>query len=845
MKRITASILLVGLFASQLCLAQVDDQYFAPEGTYNERIQTPSQYLGFMTGEWHLTHDQLVGYMKYLASVSDRVTIMETGRTYENRPLLLLTITSPDNHSRLGEIKAEHAKLVDPKQSGSVDISAMPAVVYMGYSIHGNEASGSNAAPWVAYTMAAGTSADVMERLENTVVLLDPSFNPDGMQRFSTWVNSHKSLSSPNADPQDREHDEVWPGGRTNHYWFDLNRDWMPVQHPESQARIRQFHQWFPNVLIDAHEMGTNGTYFFQPGIESRNNPLTPSNTYALTEKIAQYHAKELDAIGSFYYTREGFDDYYLGKGSSYPDVNGSVGILFEQASSRGHVQESVNGELTFAFAIRNHIATSMSTWKAVEGLRQELLSHQREFYKSAMLEARGDEIKAYRVGTSKDPRRSQEFVKMLRQHRIRVYQEANQPAGKYIVPLEQAQYRFIKGLFERRTDFVDSLFYDISAWTMPYAFNLPMEELKARTYSPSILGKEVTDVTDYVGTVHGGRSEYAYTFETHGYFAHRAIYKLQQAGLRLKVATEQFGDGQHQFDFGTIMVPVAHQSLDAAEIFALMQRIAKEDGMDVYAQSTGYTEGLQLGSPSMESLRKPEIAVLSAGGTSSYEVGEVWHLLDYRFGMGVTLLPVENIAWADLDRYNVIVMVSGSYSLSDDQQNKLKDWVRGGGTIIGTRTGARWLSSHGFSGVKYASGPSNSDSPQRPYHMASRYNGAQYIGGSIFHGTIDRTHPLAYGFEGNTISLFRNHTMFMERAQNPYANPVMYTSSPLAAGYISKPNLDALAGTAAAQVSSLGRGRVISFVDDPNFRAFWYGTNKLFLNSIFFGDIISSSTTK
>jgi hypothetical protein len=344
------SLLLVFILTSSLhCMyAQADLSYYLPDGvSYNPDIPTPKAIIGHEVGEFHVTHDKLVNYMYAIDKASDRVTLEVTGYTHEARPLLLLTITSPKNHQNLEAIRAQHVQLTDPSRSGSLNTRNMPVVFYLGCSIHGNEASGTNAGLLMAYHLAAAQGPEMEKALENTVILFDPSFNPDGMQRFSAWVNSRKSRSV-STDPYDMEHNEAWPGGRTNHYWFDLNRDWLVAQQPESQARIRKFHQWKPNVLTDHHEMGTNATFFFQPGVPARMHPLTPQKNLELTKKIGEYHAKALDAIGSYYYTQEGYDDFYYGKGSTFPDVQGAIGILFEQASSRGHAQESTNGILRF-----------------------------------------------------------------------------------------------------------------------------------------------------------------------------------------------------------------------------------------------------------------------------------------------------------------------------------------------------------------------------------------------------------------------------------------------------------------------------------------------------------------
>jgi len=372
------------LLFTTTAFSQVDLSYYLPQNiSYNQNIPTPKSVIGHEVGEWHITHDKLVQYMYALASASDRITIENRGSSFEGRPILLLTITSPKNHQQLEQIREAH---IASTESNSVDTSNMPIVVYQGFSIHGNEPSGSNASLLAAYYLAAAEGDYITDLLDHTVILFDPSFNPDGLQRFAYWANTNKSINL-NADPNDREYNEVWPRGRTNHYWFDLNRDWLPVQMPESRARIETYHKWLPNILTDHHEMGTNSTFFFQPGVQSRTNPLTPKRNQELTKLIGNYHAKALDKIGSLYFTEENYDDFYYGKGSTFPDINGGIGILFEQASSRGHIQETDNGIMTFAFTVRNQFTTALSTLEAAKTMREEILTYQHDFYKNARLE--------------------------------------------------------------------------------------------------------------------------------------------------------------------------------------------------------------------------------------------------------------------------------------------------------------------------------------------------------------------------------------------------------------------------------------------------------------------------
>lgn len=840
-------------------VAEMD--YYLPQNvTYDDNIPTPEEVLGLVPGEWHVRHDQLIKYMRALADASDRITITEFAKTYEDRQLLYLTITSPSNHSNIEQVRQNHVALTDPSQSGNLNTEEMPIVLYMGYSIHGNESSGSNASMLVAYHLAAAQGGEIESMLENSVILLDPSFNPDGLDRFAGWANTRKSKNLV-ADPNSMELNEPWPGGRTNHYWFDLNRDWMLVQHPESQGRIQNFHDWKPNILTDHHEMGSNATFFFQPGVQSRTHPLTPEQNQTLTKAMAEYHADFLDEEQRLYYSQEGFDDFYYGKGSTYPDINGSIGILFEQASSRGHAQETIHGVLKFPFTIKNQFISSLSTLAAAQGLRTDILNYQRDFFRQAENDASNASIKGYVYGISSDPARTHHFTEMLRRHNIEVYNLASnleadgeqfESGSSFIVPSDQKQYKFIEALFERRTTFSDSLFYDVSTWTMPYAFNLPFAELQGREYSADLLGNKVEGIPQLPeGEVIGGRSDYAYLFEWDGYYAPRSLNRLLNKGVRAKVAAEPFtalvSNGAREFDYGTILVPLGPQKVDSETIHKLIQQAAAEDGIDVYAVSTGLTpSGIDLGSSTFEDLEKPNVAILAGDGTSSYEVGEAWHLLDQRYAMTPTLITKDRFSYGDINRYNVIVMVSGGYGdLSDSTVEKLKSWVRDGGTLITTKYAINWAKSNGLANIEFLE-DENEDSTDvvtKPYADRSATQGAQYIGGSIFNTKLDLTHPLGYGYNDDDLTVFRNSTLFMKKAENPYATPLYYTDEPLASGYISDENMEKLKGTAAIVVSGLGGGKVITMTDNPNFRAFWYGTNKLFMNAIFFGQTISGGS--
>lgn len=851
---------LLAICFSSYCIGQnIDLNYYLPDIKYDPAIPTPKSILGYQPGEWHISHDQLINYLRILAEKSDRVTLEEYARSYENRPLVLLTISSKKNQQNIKNIQAQHLALCDPDQSDKLDLEKMPAIVYQGYSIHGNESSGANASVLVAYYLAAGQGKVVESLLDEVVVLLDPCFNPDGLHRFSTWVNMHKSKNRV-TDPQSREFDEVWPGGRTNHYWFDLNRDWLLVQHPESQGRIRKFHEWKPNILTDHHEMGSNATYFFQPGVPSRTNPITPQQNQDLTEKIAGYHAKYLDKIGSLYYTKESFDDFYYGKGSTYPDVNGCIGILFEQASSRGHLRETDNGLLSFPFTVRNQVTTSLSTQTAGKELRTALLTFQRDFYKNARQEGAQSKVKAYVFGDAHDHRRVKDFVRHLEQHQITVYQLQKdiRLAGSdfkkdhaFVVPMAQDQHRLLRAIFEKTTSFRDSLFYDVSSWTLPLAYNLDYAEVNGKDLN-SMMGKAVTSATIFQQKFQVSKSNYAYLFKWDNYYAPNALQEILAKQLNVNVAMESFGavttEGKVDFERGTIRLAVTNQNKTPEEIYQLLSKISEKHHLKIYTVSTGFTPtGIDLGSPNLRKVKPVKVLLLVGSGVNSNDAGEVWHLLDQRYDMQVTMAAAREVSGMNLERYSSLVMVDGNYrSIGKSGVGKMKRWVRNGGTLITMKRAARWASSNGLANLKFKSEKAKKkNATPRAYQHLSRDNGAKFIGGAIFETELDITHPLGFGYHKSKLPVFRRGSLFFELSKNPYATPLRYTSKPLLSGYISNDNLPLISSSASIVVNSLGSGKIICMADNPNFRGFWYGTNKLFANAIFFGNLISGRGTE
>jgi hypothetical protein len=833
-------------------MAQSGLEYYLPASSrYNPAIPTPESVIGFKTGEYHLTYDKLIRYLEVLDQASDRISIVRIGETYEKQPLVQLIITSPANQQNLDQLRRDHLAAIDPLNQNKIK-GRDPLVVWLGYSIHGNEPSGANAVPVVAYYLAACENENIVQMLDQTVILLDPCLNPDGLNRFASFVNTRKSLNN-NPDPNSFEFQEPWPGGRSNHYWFDLNRDWLLLQHPETRALVAQFHYWKPNVVTDHHEMGSNSTFFFQPGVPARSNPLVPPGNFALTQKIGTYHAKALDQIGSLYFTEETFDDFYFGKGSSYPDVHGSIGILFEQASSRGHLRQTPNGPLTFPFTIRNQVTVSLSTINAANDLRKELQYYMADFYRTALSEGESSPVKGYLFGDNNDPYRAGMMLDMLLKHQITVHNLENavelngnrfNPGSAWFVPTGQPQYRLIRSLFEPVTRFADSTFYDVSAWTLPYAMGVACEPVDARSLARIPARKAIMAAPDMQGQIIGAMNPVGYLISCDAYLLHKSLYQILSQGIHAKIATDSFlmdfGQKRVRFEPGTILVPSQNQPFSESDLFFILTREVNAGALTMYSAATGYSpDGPDLGSGKFTDLELPRILTFSGAGNSGI-TGEAWYLLDSRFNIPLTIADIGKFATINLDSYKTILL-TGSYDLDPAAVGRLGEWVRKGGTLVGIGPACPWLSNSGLvklAGVEKPGDENNAQPAWRPYGNRSADAAGKSIPGTIFLADLDTTHPLAYGYHSAKLAIFKEDAVFFKPGRDVYENPAVFSAAPLLSGYVNKTNLDLLRNSSAIQRLTVGKGKVILFMDDPLFRGYWAGMHKIFLNALFWGRI-------
>ncbi len=815
------------------------DYFLENFGPFNENIQSPEEFLGYEIGDQHTRHDLILAYFKYLSSVSEKANLINYGKTHEGRSLILLSISSSENLKNLEEIKTEHLKSTIPGSIKTINEN-LPIIINLGYGIHGNEPSGSEAALLTAYTLIASKNNKIDQLTTNAVVFIDPTLNPDGRDRHSQWANQYKSINLV-ADSNDAEHNESWPRGRTNHYWFDLNRDFLLAIHPESRGKLNWFHEWYPNVVLDVHEMGTNSNYFFDPMKASASvKPLIPQENVDLYPIFAEYYVKYMDSIGSFYYSKESFDETYPGYGSTYSDLQGGLALLFEQASSRGHVQETNYGEMTFGFTIRNQFLNSIATVEAAVDNKILLRDYQKRFFESALEEFKNEKIKAYEFGDIHDKNRTKAFIDKLLIHKIEVYEKDD----KFIVPVNQLQSRMVKNFFETHDKYLDSVFYDASAWSVSNFYN--MKHKAVRSFDVN----KLTKVNDLLfNNSKASKSNYAYILDWDDYNTPAALNHLHKNGVISYSAYKPFSIKVNEdvyvksFNRGTVMVPVSKQKVGSEKLFEIVKSTQETFNIPVFSTETGYSSaGIDLGSNFFRINKEVKVAMLIGDGVSSYEAGEVWHLLDTRVHIPLTKIRLNQFNRTSLDKYTTLVMVSGTYNqISDLGIKKIKDWVGKGNTLITIGSASSWAIKKEIVKESLVEAKNDTIFVRKRYIDAREYSGRERIGGSILKADLDLTHPLAFGYRDKSIPVYKNNNVFLNKSKSHYSSVAIYNKNPHIDGYVSKKNMENnLKGSASLIVSGLGSGRVVLFADNPNFRGTWYGTNKLFLNAIFFGANIS-----
>ncbi len=825
-------------------------EYFQVEGvTYDSSVPAFEDQAGYEIGERPVRYFDMITYLRGLAARSDRISVETIGYSHERRPILTFTVTSAANHANLESIRQTHLS----RLKGEAAADAAPMVLWINWGVHGSETSSMDGAIPLLYHFAAAQGPAIEAQLNDAVMIVTVTFNPDGHARRIDHVETFWSYGE-NTDLNDAAH-RLWTEARVNHYWFDLNRQWLLLTQPESQAWIRQWHKWKPMVSADYHEMGSASPYYFHPGEEKRRNPLIPERARELTQGIGQRHAAFMDSEARLYTTEEGFDNFYIGKGSTYPQINGSLGILFEAGAARGGAVLTERGLVETADNARTHFRTALTTIQGSLDLRAEITAYQRDFF----AENRRQQGAGGWVFTAKgDPERAARFVRLLNLHNIAVRRLARDVTAdgrtfsaqdSYYVPMQQTNNRMIRGIFERFTEFEENIFYDVSGWTLPLAYDLEYARLSS---SASITSQPAQGL--FQSAPAPNRSAYGYVFDWSHSFAPKALGRILSQDIMARAAMEETvvstSAGNVPFGRGAVFVPLARQKASPNAIHAIMETIAREDGVPVYAATSGLTPttGQDLGASRIfRSLKKPRVVLAYEGGLARYDVGEVWWTLDYRHRIPVTIVKKADLGSLDWDEYTHFVLVGGNSTLDEKLTKSVKGWIENGGTLVATRNAAEWAQSAilGHEDADDTPGQEQEEaaetSPERLDFAQMGLRDAEHvIGGAIFATDLDITHPLGFGFADRDLPVHRNVSFTLMRPEgDPYAVPVQYTEDPLLTGYASQRRRDEIGGTPSVVAQRMKRGAVILMADNPVFRGTFAGSEKLLMNAIFFSGLI------
>ena len=842
---------------------------FDPTLDYDPLIPDPAAFLGYQAGENFTVYEKVVNYFNAMDELSPRISVGEYGSTYEGRPLIYAVITSKENQDNIDEIKAKNLEIADPRSTSSSRLNTLirenPVVVSYSYNIHGNEASTTEAAMHVAYRLIAAQDEDTGNLLKNTVLLMFPCINPDGRDRYVYWYKSMRSdLVATN--PEDIAHDEPWPQGRTNHYWFDLNRDWIWGVHPESRGHTAIYQQWMPQVHTDYHEQGYNNNYFTMPGTTPRNLTL-PDQYEALSDTFGMANIKAFDENQISYFTREAFDFFYPGYGSSYPSVMGAIGMLTEQGGiGAGRAIETEDGYvLTLRQRIFDHYLTSMATLEKAYNRKDLFMRYSYQAHQPANSKVNR---KTYILPDAPEGY-LYEVVRILLHHGIEVEKSTasfsvgaatdyrtgqtvsrNFPAGTWMVKADQPNPLFISAVLERNLAIEDSVMYDMSTWSAPLAYNL---EAYASNKVPGVATERVTTVPSYPTGVENPGARYAYVMEWNQRFAPRALSLLWQSGYRVRSAQKPFTIEGTSFSSGSIIILQSRNYEKTDRIGDDMERIASTARVKIVGTNTGRsTTGIDLSSRRSRPVSPANVALLVDEPFSTYTAGQLWFLLERESALPITRIRASQLnttstpkfgsryGYASLDNYDVLIL-PGARNLdqvfNEEALSKLAEWVRAGGVLVATENASAYFTKEesAFTNVEMLSIPTDSSEAVKTLSYAGReeYFGKKRIPGAALNVANDITHPLAFGLPEQAYTLkFGNDALLPGRnlqSVSRYAENDL-----LVAGYASSDNLEQLNGKTMAGVVELGEGQVVLIADNTQYRMFWLGMARMIQNASF-----------
>ncbi|WP_420460439.1 M14 family zinc carboxypeptidase [Neolewinella sp.] len=854
--------------------AQLDpyQRFDFPDNMGAAEVLTPRQFLGYRLGERFTEYATAVSYFDYLAEQSPRIRSERYGSTYEGRPLVLLTVTSAANMNRLEEIRQNQHLLVNSFRGGNERevqrvLQDQPVINSYSYNIHGNEASSTEAALQVAYELATSEDPATVAALDSSVILLFVCINPDGRDRYVYWYNG-MARATGGEDPNDLEHHAPWPNGRTNHYWFDLNRDWVWGVHPESRGHTGVYQRWMPSVHTDYHEQGYDGNYFTVPGTTPRNL-LLPDAYESWADTFGRANIARFDAQGVSYFTRDRFDFFYPSYGSSYPSVMGAIGMLTEQGGiAAGRAVETEDGYvLTLRQRIWDHYTTSMAQVKTAAANRRALIEYSlaawnpltsKEGTTGYLIENDGsdyvdDVLQMLLLNGVEVERTTEDLTATGISYRDGTTTERTHPAGSLIIATEQARHLFLNSIMSRSLEIEDSVMYDMSTWSAPLAYNL-----EAYSFSrPIQVNTEPVTVIERRGEVSGlGGSEavYAYVIDWSQRQAPRALSALWEAGLRVRAALQSFtADDGRTFSAGTLIVLRGRNLEHADTLPALMRQLADDHGLQIHAFATGRMRaGNDLASTRNFPLPNPRVAMLVEPPFDTYTSGQVYFLFDWETHLPVTRIRTSLLrqtavpkfgsryGYATLNDYDVLILPDTDdleAVFGKEELGQLKAWISAGGTLVTVGSTAEYFtktSKFNEQELRKAERDTSQAAADLTFADRTAYFGKQTVPGTALNASIDVTHPLGFGLKPQIYTLKFGSSALVPAAELQSVGRYAADSTALlAAGYASQPNLDRLAGNTWAGVRTLGQGKIVYLLDNPHYRMFWRGPSRLMQNAV------------
>ncbi|MFH5884179.1 M14 family metallopeptidase [Halalkalibaculum sp. DA3122] len=809
-------------------------------------LQSPEDFLGYKLGAEWTPHYKVMDYIRQVAGASPMVQLQQYGRSNEGRALTYLIVSSEENIGRSEEIRINNLRRTGLAEGSSTEDST--AIVWLSYNVHGNEASGSEAAMKTLYELVRPGNDHVGRWLKNTMVIMDPMLNPDGRDRYVHWYKETAGdEANPHADA--REHNEPWPGGRTNHYYFDLNRDWAWLTQKESRQRNEIFQQWLPHIHVDFHEQNHNAPYYFAPAAEPFHKAITEwQRQFQYT--IGKNHADYFDANNWLYFTREVFDLFYPSYGDTYPTYNGSIGMTYEQAGQAGlRIIQAEGDTLTLRDRLTHHVTTGLSTIEIASRHAKEIVHEFAAYYRQSRENPAG-KYKTYVISGDNNPDKLRSLFSLLEKHRVRYgmapreetytgnnyqtgeYEQFDLTTDDYLVSAYQPKSVLARIFFEPNPELTDSVTYDITAWGQHYAFGLDGYALKERV-DPVPGQPPVPRVQN-----EGAGTPYAYLAEWKSLSDMRMVAALLQKGIDIHIAGSQFVIDGTRYDPGTLVITRNANAELGAQFDQVVQQTANGFGQPLYPVSTGWVDsGPNFGSDSFRFLEKPRVAVLSGKGTSAGNVGEIWHFFDRQINYPVTLVDSGYFDNVDLQRYDLLILPGGSYAgiIDDDRLRAIREWVAGGGRLVALRQANAFLSGReGFSLTTKEESKSKDSDPAygTSFYKQQRERVSEANSGSVFKILIDASHPLGYGL-GDTYFSLKLDTDAYRYLQDGWNVGIARKDAHLS-GFIGYRAEQELEQTLTFGVQEIGEGRVVYMIDNPLFRAFWHNGNLLFGNAVF-----------